>query len=163
QSRAPDEAAIETSVAAHEAPFAQPPGDLDAIREALYECMWADVGILRAAGGLARGLARWSDLEGELSNMGIAGSERTFNIAWHDWLNLKNLISVSRVIAVAASARDDSRGAHFREDFPDAGELSSSNYNVVRQRNGAIEGEPEAVSFTRVKPGQTLIQELVVG
>ena len=159
QSRAPDEAAIETSVAAHEAPFRQPPGDLDAIREALYECMWADVGILRDAEGLARGLARLSDLEVELSNMGVAGDERTFNIAWHDWLNLKNLISVSRVIAVAASARDDSRGAHFREDFPDAGELSSSNYSVVRQRNGAIEVAREAVSFTRVKPGQTLIRE----
>ena len=159
QSRAPDQAAIEASVSAHEAPFRQPAGDIDVIREALYECMWADVGILRDAEGLARGIARLSDLEAELSNTGVAGSERTFNIAWHDWLNLKNLISISRVIAMAACGRDDSRGAHFREDFPDVGELSSSNYSVVRQRGGVIELLREPVNFTRVNPGETLIRE----
>ena len=58
---------------------------------------------------------------------------RVFNVTWHDWLNLKNLIAVSRVIAVAALAREDSRGAHFREDFPEAGPLDSSAYGVVRQ------------------------------
>ncbi|MCC6192842.1 MAG: FAD-binding protein [Burkholderiales bacterium] len=157
-SRLPDEAAIEASVAAHEAPFRQPAGDLDAIREALYECMWNDVGILRSAEGLERGLARLADLDAALANAGVAGDERTFNVAWHDWLNLKSLIAISRVIAIAARARDDSRGAHFREDHPQAGELASSTYSVVRQRDGAISVAREAVRFTRVAPGQTLIR-----
>jgi succinate dehydrogenase flavoprotein subunit len=161
QSRAPDEAAIEASVAAHEVPFRQSPGNLDAIREALYECMWNDVGILRNAEGLERGLARLVELDVELSSVGVADDDRMFNVAWHDWLNLKNLISISRLIAIAASARDDSRGAHFREDFPDTGELSSSTYSMVRQCDGAIEILREPVSFTRVKPGHTLIQEFV--
>jgi fumarate reductase flavoprotein subunit len=163
QSRGPDEAAIEASVAAHEAPFRQPPGGLDAIREALYECMWTDVGILRSAEGLQRGLARLVELDSELSRVGGAGDDRTFNVSWHDWLNLKNLISVSRVIAIAALARDDSRGAHFREDFPDARELASSTYVVVRERNGAIDVGREAVRFTRVEPGHTLIHEAATG
>ena len=159
ESRAPDEAAIEASLAAHEAPFRQPPGDLDAIREALYECMWADVGILRTAEGLQRGLARLAELEVELSRVGVPDDDRVFNISWHDWLNLSNLISISKVIAIAALAREDSRGAHFREDFPDTSELSSSTYNVVRQGGGAIELLREPVNFTRVAPGQTLIEE----
>jgi fumarate reductase flavoprotein subunit len=161
QSRAPDEAAIKASVAAHEVPFRQSPGNLDAIREALYECMWNDVGILRNAEGLERGLTRLVELDVELSSVGVADDDRVFNIAWHDWLNLKNLISISRLIAIAASARDDSRGAHFREDFPDTGELSSSTYSMVRQCDGAIEILREPVSFTRVKPGHTLIPEFV--
>jgi fumarate reductase flavoprotein subunit len=131
QSRAPDDAAIEASVAAHEAPFRQSPGDLEAIREALYECMWNDVGILRSAEGLERGLARLVELDAELSSVGVPGADRTFSIGWQDWLNLKSLISISRVIAIAASAREDSRGAHFREDFPDTDELASSTYSVV--------------------------------
>ena len=161
QSRAPDEAAIKASVAAHEVPFRQSPGNLDAIREALYECMWNDVGILRNAEGLERGLTRLVELDVELSSVGVADDDRVFNIAWHDWLNLKNLISISRLITIAASARDDSRGAHFREDFPDTGELSSSTYSIVRQCDGAIEILREPVSFTRVKPGHTLIREFV--
>jgi fumarate reductase flavoprotein subunit len=159
ESRAPDEAAIEASMAVHEAPFRQPPGDLDVIREELFECMWADVGILRTAAGLERGLVRLAGLELDLSRVGVADDDRVFNISWHDWLNLKNLIAVSKVIAIAALAREDSRGAHFREDFPDTGELSTSTYNVVRQRGDAIEVTHEAVNFTRVKPGQTLIEE----
>ena len=159
ESRAPDEAAIEASIAVHEAPFGQPPGNLDAIREGLYECMWDDVGILRNAQGLQRALGRLADLEVELSHVGVAGDDRVFNVSWHDWLNLTSLIAVSKVIAIAALAREDSRGAHYREDFPDTGELSSSTYNVVRQRGGAIELARDPVRFTRVTPGQTLIRE----
>jgi len=91
--------------------------------------------------------------------VGVAGDDRVFNVSWHDWLNLTSLIAVSKVIAIAALAREDSRGAHYREDFPDTGELSSSTYNVVRQRGGAIELARDPVRFTRVTPGQTLIRE----
>jgi fumarate reductase flavoprotein subunit len=159
ESRAPDEAAIEASLAVHEAPFKQPPGDLDAIREELYECMWTDVGILRSSEGLERGLVRLAGLEFDLSRVGVADDDRVFSVSWHDWLNLKNLIAVGKVIATAALAREDSRGAHFREDFPDTGELSTSTYNVVRQRGDQIELTREAVQFTRVTPGQSLIDE----
>jgi fumarate reductase flavoprotein subunit len=117
------------------------------------------VGILRNAEGLQRGLARLAELEVELSHVGVADDDRVFNISWHDWLNLRNLMSVSKVIAIAALAREDSRGAHFREDFPETGELSTSTYNVVRQCGEEIELTREPVNFTRVKPGQTLIEE----
>ena len=159
ETRAPDVAAIDASVAAHEAPFRQPPGDLESIREELYECMWSDVGILRSGEGLQRGLSRLAALEIELARVGVADDDRVYNVTWHDWLNLKNLISVSKVIAIAALAREDSRGAHFREDFPETGELSSSTYSVVHQRGGEIELLREPVNFTRVVPGQSLIRE----
>ncbi len=89
---------------------------------------------------------------------GVAGSGRDYNLSWHDWLNLKSLIAVSRVIATAALARENSRGAHFREDFPDAGDLATSSFTVARQRGEAIEIAHEPVQFTRVRPGESLVR-----
>uniref|UniRef100_E6PVC3 Putative succinate dehydrogenase n=1 Tax=mine drainage metagenome TaxID=410659 RepID=E6PVC3_9ZZZZ len=158
--REPDLGAIQRSIAAHEAPFTQKPGDLNAIREALYGCMWEDVGILRDANGLARAQARLAELEGELAAVGVADGERAYNLSWHDWLNLRNLIAVSRVIAAAAASRENSRGAHFREDFPDAGELATSAYSVVRQDGERVAVSHDPVVFSRVHPGQTILVDI---
>ena len=155
--RAPDEAAIAAAVARAEAPFQQAAGDLEAVREALYDCMWADVGILRTAATLQRGLHTLAELDLQLSRTGVADIDRAFHIGWHDWLNLKNLVAVSRVIALSALAREDSRGAHFREDFPATGELDTSHYIVVRQRGDEPGLTREPVRFTRVTPGQSLL------
>ena len=53
------------------------------------------------------------------TELGVAGTDLRYNLTWHDWMNLESLITVSRAIRAAAHARTDSRGAHFREDFPD--------------------------------------------
>jgi fumarate reductase flavoprotein subunit len=155
--REPDMAAIERSIAAHEAPFSLPVGDVEAIRESLYECMWNDVGILRTADGLRRAATRLGELDAQLSRTGVADRGRAFNLSWHDWLNLRSLVSVSRVIAEAAIARGDSRGAHFREDHPETGDLEQSTYTVARWHDGAVSIGREPVNFTRVRPGQSLI------
>jgi fumarate reductase flavoprotein subunit len=158
--RLPNEAALAASVAAHVAPFAQPPGDLEAIREALFDCMWQDVGILRDAAGLQRALATLERLDATLARTGVQDGDRGFNLSWHDWLNLSNLIEVSRVITTSALAREDSRGAHFREDHPEAGDLPSSTYIVVTLRDGELAIDREPVKFTRVAPGQTILDEV---
>ncbi|MCZ2097199.1 MAG: FAD-binding protein [Anaerolineae bacterium] len=158
--REPDPAAIERSIAAHEAPFSLPAGDVEAIRESLYECMWNDVGILRTAEGLRRAASRLDELDAQLSRTGVADQGRAFNLSWHDWLNLRSLISVSRVIAAAAISREDSRGAHFREDHPETGDLAQSSYTVARWHDGAVSIGRESVNFTRVRPGQSLIADV---
>jgi succinate dehydrogenase flavoprotein subunit len=157
QTRPHDAAAVARAIAAHQAPFGATPGKLEPIREALCDSMWDDVGILRDSDRLKRALARLDELETELVHTGVDGSERAFNLSWHDWLNLKNLISVSRVITTAALAREDSRGAHFREDFPEPGDFPASTYTVARQYGEGIAITDEPVKFTRVKPGESLI------
>jgi len=157
--REPDREAIAASIAAHEKPFGLPAGDLGAIREELFACMWDDVGILRDATGLRRALSRLHALEETLMRTGVADGDRVFNLTWHDWMNLASLIAVSRVIATAALAREDSRGAHFREDFPEPGPIAQSDFTVVRQGAATLEVAREPVRFTRVKPGETLIRE----
>ncbi|MBU2409756.1 MAG: FAD-binding protein, partial [Gammaproteobacteria bacterium] len=160
--REPDEAAIAASVAEQLVPFGLGAGDLDGIREALFDCMWEDVGILRDAEGLQRALHTLAELDATLARTGVADGDRGFNPSWHDWLNLRSLISVSRVIARSALEREDSRGAHFREDHPATGDLPGSTYVVVTQRGDALEIHREPVRFTRVAPGETILQEAAV-
>ena len=78
-------------------------------------------------------------------------------MTWHDWLNLKSQIRIGEVIARAALAREDSRGAHFREDFPETGDLDKSAYTVVRQEAEKLAVTSEPVAFTIVRPGESLI------
>ena len=81
-----------------------------------------------------------------------------FNLTWHDWLNLKNLILVSQSIAVAALAREDSRGAHYRADHPTASDLMASTYTQVRLEKDELRVAAQAVDFTHVRPGESLLQ-----
>ena len=121
--------------------------------------MWDDVGIVRDAVSLERALGNLTALEADLDGIGVDGGNLTYNLTWHDWINLKNMILVSRAITVAALARDDSRGAHYRTDFPETRNLESSTFTRVRYKDGAITTEAHPVHFTRVKPGETLLEE----
>ena len=88
---------------------------------------------------------------------GIADANRAFNLSWHDWLNLNSLVATSRVIAEAALARTDSRGAHYREDFPESGPLENSAFTSLRMDGSGLKVKTKPVAFTRVRPGQTLL------
>jgi fumarate reductase flavoprotein subunit len=155
----PDADAIEAALAQARYPLTRKTGDLAAIREALYEVMWDDVGIVRDAASLARASVRFDELEGRLDESGVADADLAFNLTWHDWLNLKNLLLVSRSICAAAQAREDSRGAHFRSDFPRTGELATSRFTCVSLTERGFDIDMQPVQFTRVKPGETLLRD----
>jgi fumarate reductase flavoprotein subunit len=155
----PDHAVIEQSLDRAFAPFTRPTADLGAMRESLMEIMWNDVGILRDAAGLARGAATLDDLAAQVAAVGVADGDRRYNLTWMDRLNLENLVQVSRAICGAATARVDSRGAHFREDYPTTSDLAASRYTVVKMKDVHINIDTAPVNFTRVRPGETLLRE----
>jgi fumarate reductase flavoprotein subunit len=153
-----DEQAIAQSIAQHERPFQQHGQGLEEIREQLYATMWERVGILRSSTDLQQAQAELQTLAQGLHSVGLAQADRAFNLSWHDWLNLRNLIDVSRVIAAAALAREDSRGAHYREDFPETRHLEQSAFTTIRASGDHLDLQWTPVQFTRVKPGETILQ-----
>ena len=153
-----DAQALHAEVARAEMPFARKAGDLNGFRERLLDLMWDDVGIIRDEPGLNRALGALAQLEDELLATGVADSDRAFNLTWSDWLNLRSQIDISKVFAHAALKRENSRGAHFRSDFPDPGDLATSRFTIVRQRDRRLEVSDAPVEFTIVKPGQTLLK-----
>ncbi|SDR23791.1 L-aspartate oxidase [Paraburkholderia tuberum] len=154
-----DASQIERAIERCTRPLGQPAGDLESIRDDLYELMWRDVGILRDEQGLLRARNALIDIGERLDRTGVDGRDLRFNLSWHDWMNLHNLTLVSRAITESALLRENSRGAHFREDFPDAGDLDTSEYVCLRLQQNAFETSRRRVQFTRVKPGQSLLDE----
>jgi fumarate reductase flavoprotein subunit len=155
--RDPDLEFVEQAIARAEKPFGQAKADLSELRERLWSVMWDKVGILRTADGIREGVRVLDDCRETLTGIGVENDDRAFNLTWHDWLNLDNQITVSQAIAGASLARDDSRGAHFREDFPTTGNLEQSTYTCTRYENGQLIQEMAPVAFTIVKPGESLI------
>lgn len=155
---APDATALDAAIAVLEAPFARPARNLSPLRDALQEMMWDKAGILRDAAGLTEATSALYALEAELDASGVDGANRAFNLTWHDWLNLKSLLLVSRAIVVASQAREESRGAHWREDFPQTNdEAAGLAATSVRLEDDHMVLEWQKVAFTRLKPGESLL------
>jgi fumarate reductase flavoprotein subunit len=156
---APDEDILQAEAARAVHPFTQRPANVNRLRDRLMDTMWDDVGVIRDAAGIDRAIAALADIEAELLATGVGDGDRTFNLTWHDWLNLRSLVETSRAIAIAAKARRNSRGAHFRADFPAPGDLAASRFTVVRQQAGRLEITDEPVVFSHVRPGETLLKD----
>ncbi len=155
----PDDDVLERELCRALEPCIREPGNLNELRERLLDVMWDDVGVMRDATGLDRALAAIDSIEAELLETGVGRDSRAFNMTWHDWLNLSSLCEVSRVIARAARARQNSRGAHFRSDFPEPGDLAASEFTVARLMNGTLDIDTQPVEFTHVRPGESLIEK----
>jgi len=113
--------------------------------ERLQAVMADDVGPFRTAAKLERALAGIGDLTAELGERPF-GDGRRFDMRRIDWFDLRNMLVVARVVALAALRRRESRGAHQREDFP--GMLPEWQVNqVARWHDGAIE-------FASIPPAQ---------
>jgi fumarate reductase flavoprotein subunit len=150
---------VHASIQAHEAPLERPAGDIEAIRDALAECMWDDVGISRTRESLLRARVKLDQLDQQLHQIGVGDIQREYSITWQDWMNLSNLILVSKSVTEAALSRENSRGAHYRDDFPQPGSLEESYFTAVQLGKDGLVIKNKPVQFTMIKPGETILVE----
>jgi succinate dehydrogenase / fumarate reductase flavoprotein subunit len=88
------------------------------IQHALQDLMQERVGIVRSGAEIGEAVARIGELRRQAERVRVPGN-REYNPGWHTALDLHNLLTVSEAIARSAASRRESRGGHFREDFPD--------------------------------------------
>ncbi len=88
--------------------------DLGELRLALRRTMWQRAGVVREASGLAAALDDIEELRGRLAAAALTGPAELF-----DAVKLDNMLTVSEMICRAALLRTESRGAHYRSDFPE--------------------------------------------
>ena len=155
--REPDASVLDAEIARAVHPFAKKAQLIQPLRNQLQETMWDDVGVVRNKVAMERGVMSVVDIHAALNDIGVASDNLAFNLTWHDWLNMASLCEVSRVIALAALERENSRGAHYREDFPDQGSLEESYFTVAKQNGDKLTVHRDAVRFTIVKPGETIL------
>ncbi len=155
--RDPDESVLEAELVRACHPLTRSPDLVLPLRKQLQDAMWDNVGVTRTKTSLTMGLDRIAQVSSALMDVGVAPDQLAYNLTWHDWLNLRSLCDISEVIAKAALARENSRGAHFREDFPEPGAIEDSFFTVARQAGGSVEVGREPVEFSIVRPGETLI------
>ena len=126
-----DETQIETAAAEMLEPFDRPSGESPYdIHRDLQETMQNYVGIFRNESDLQQGLADLGRLKERADRVRVEGS-RLFNPGWHLARDLKSMLTVSVAVALSALAREESRGAHSRIDFPNYDEHWSKLNNIV--------------------------------
>ena len=101
--------------------------------------MQLNVGIVRNEDEMQEALVGVRKLKDRLKNVTATGNI-DFNPSWHTSLDMHNLLNVSEAITLAAIQRKESRGGHFREDFPNKeAEFAKVNFSVKKGDNGEME------------------------
>jgi succinate dehydrogenase / fumarate reductase flavoprotein subunit len=133
----------EVNEAAHRAldPFEKGPAGENPfqVQYALQDMMQSLVGIVRNEPEMQRALDCLRELGSRAARVGVGG-HREYNPGWHAALDLHNLLTVSEAITRCAIERKESRGGHFREDYPDKS-AGFGTFNLVARkgRDGTME------------------------
>ena len=111
------------------------------VQESLQTTMQNYVGIVRVQGEMERALSEIEVLKQRAANVGVPGN-REYNPGWHTALDLRHLLIISEGITKCALERKESRGGHFRDDYPDKDpEFAKFNHVVRLGKNGEMELE----------------------
>ena len=137
--QAPDSGEVNEAMRDALAPFDRPNGENPyAIQHDLQEMMQSLVGIVRREDEMLRAREGLEKLKARARNAGVTGN-REYNPGWHTALDLQHLVTVSEAILRAALERQESRGGHFRDDYPDKSpEFGAVNLVVETDAQGAM-------------------------
>ncbi|NLI12184.1 MAG: FAD-dependent oxidoreductase [Peptococcaceae bacterium] len=106
------------------------------IKKALGEIMWECGGIVRIQEMIEKGLAQLAELKKEAETMHAEEGD-IWNYSLVEALEVKHMLKVSEAVLLSASMRKESRGSHYREDYPAKDEAYMSNMVIV-QKEGKL-------------------------
>ncbi len=119
-------------------------GNAFQIQSQLQEFMQDLVGITRTESDLSKAIEKIAAMKTRIKGVGCDGN-RNFNPGWHTALELTHMITVAEAIARAAQERKESRGGHFREDFPEkSNEFGNVNISIIKAGPDSMEVKQKA-------------------
>jgi succinate dehydrogenase/fumarate reductase flavoprotein subunit len=133
-----------------------------AVRTELEDLMWRHVGIVRDDGGLRSALAELERL-GERADRLRTSGDTAFNMVWNEAMNVANLIVIARLVARAALCRAESRGAHYRSDWPQADPRWLKRISVRNDGSGEMALSTEPIEFGRLRPPELAVLQAEAG
>jgi succinate dehydrogenase / fumarate reductase flavoprotein subunit len=128
---------------------AEPPA---MIREDLRTTMMNLASVVRTEQGLSECLSRIKQLRERFTRTRPTDRGNTFNTDLLETLEVGYLLDISEVLVTSALARTESRGAHYREDFPERNDTEWLKHTLAYQRDGKIELRYKPVRITRFEP-----------
>ena len=130
-----------------------------AVQHALQDMMQDLVGIVRQEKEMLQALEHIQELKGRAERVGVQG-HREYNPGWHTAVDLNNLLVVSEMVTKAALERKESRGAHFRDDFP-AKDDKFGSFNIVIRKGSRGEMQVQREHIPDMTPElKQIIEEM---
>jgi len=117
------------------------------LRAELTRAMEDHCGVFRTAGVLEEGVHKLQELEGRLADVRLTDHSRCFNTARIEALELENLMDVALATIMSARARQESRGAHSRIDFPERDDVNWLRHSLYHRSSRSVDYKP-----VRMKP-----------
>jgi succinate dehydrogenase / fumarate reductase flavoprotein subunit len=122
------------------------------IREEMQKNMTQLCSVLRERKGLEQALQKIRELKNRMTNLGLTHSGKQFNYELEEALELENMLKLAEVIVHSALLREESRGAHYRNDFPERNDNVWLKHTLVYQTPIEFKVQSKPVVVTRFEP-----------
>jgi len=132
------------------------PSSVPSIRTQLKELMTRSFGIFRESQTMKSGLEKLRELSALYKGISVSDTEKDFNQAVVRYNELGNMLVVAHAVAIGALAREESRGSHFRTDFPKRDDSRFLRHSVTSMVDGELN-----LSYAPVRLGRFPVKERV--
>ena len=122
------------------------------IREEMQKQMTQQCSVFRDSKGLKQALEKIRELKSRYGNIGLINNCRSFNYELEDAFELGNMLKTAEAIVFSALKREESRGAHYRNDFPQRNDAVWLKHTLVFQKPAGLEVDFKNVAVTRFEP-----------
>ena len=134
-------------------PLTRPKGeDAERMRAELMQTAWQKVGIVRTKEGLQQSKAKMEEFQKAGAEIALSCRERIWNRSWLRAIEFKNMVQNLAIITETALAREESRGSHFRKDFPQTDNKSWLKNQIILKKDNALTLRQVPPVITSMKP-----------
>jgi succinate dehydrogenase / fumarate reductase flavoprotein subunit len=122
------------------------------LRKKLQQEMMDKCSVFRNEGDLILLIARITEIKGKASEIGITDRGRSFNTELLEALEFEQMVTIADLIARSALQRRESRGGHYRDDYPERDDDNWLKHTFAFRKNSGVEFRYKPVKITRFQP-----------